>query len=84
MFAGTRLSADGPDFPVATYFQLNRIKWSGRWAIQNISGLCIESAIVARTLKPLMRALEVNRTRKMCALLSEGVKFTIERADENC
>ena len=83
MFAGASLSADGPDLSIRAYLQLNRIKWSWRWTIQNVSGSGIERTIVARTLETLMRALEVDRTCEVGAFLAEGMKFTVERAHED-
>ena len=83
MFAGAGLPANGPDLSISAYLQLNRIKWSGRWAIQNGSGSGIERTIVARTLETLMSALEVHRTREVGAFLTEGMEFTVERAHED-
>ena len=83
MFAGASLPANGPDLSISAYLQLNRIKWPGRRAIQNVSGSGIKRTIVARTLETLMRALEVDRTREVGAFLTESMKFTVERAHEN-
>jgi hypothetical protein len=83
MVAGASLPADGPDFSISAYLQLDRIKWSGWWAIQNASGSGIERSIVARTFETLMRALEVDWTREVSAFLTEGMEFTVERAHQD-
>ena len=68
---------------ISAHLQLNRIERSWRWAKQNISGFGIERTIVAGTLETLMRAFEVDRTSEVGAFLTEGMKLTIERADED-
>ena len=83
MFAGASLPANGPDLSIGAYLQLNRIKWSGRRAIQNVSGSGIERTIVARAFETLMRTLKVDRTREVCAFLPESMEFPVERAHED-
>jgi hypothetical protein len=83
MLAAARLPADGPHLSVRSHLQLDWIKWARRGTIQNISGLRVKSAIVARTFEALVCSFEVNRTSQVRAFLAKSVQFAIQRADEN-
>src|SRR5947207_5349433 len=82
-FPATGYASAGPDFAVSTDFDFNSVKRSERWTVQYIARLSIECAFVARTLQTLMSSIEVNRTGKMCTLLSKSVITTIERPHQN-
>jgi hypothetical protein len=72
-FAVVRISTYGPDLSIGPDFQLNGVKWSWRRSIKHIPRFRVERAVVTRTFESLMRALKIDRTRKMSAFLTKGV-----------
>ena len=82
MFAPGRLASDSPNLTVSDLY-FDRVERAWRWTIQNITGRCVESALVTRTLKALMIARVVNGTGQVCAFLTVSMVLTTGRLNQD-